>query len=71
MSVEIGRLLIHSDYVPAEARAALAAAYREPRGEERRELLQSAGRLVYHSTDAECVDVKELFDLGGGDCECG
>ena len=55
-------LLMHSEDVPAPARAALRAAYAAP-PEARSDMLASAARLLHASTNLECRDVLELVGL--------
>lgn len=67
MSFSMGPLLIHSADVPAEVREVLQTAYAaEP--EAQRELLAQAATLLYHATDLECADVRELVGLTAGTC---
>ncbi len=60
-------LLIHSEAVPAEARSALRAASEAP-PERRKTELETAARAIYHGTDLECGDVRELVGLPDGKC---
>jgi hypothetical protein len=59
-------LLIHSLHVPATVRDALRAAYAAP-ADDRKELLESAAKELYSSTDLECRDAMELVGIAG-DC---
>jgi hypothetical protein len=68
MSLSMAPLLMHSEHVPAEARAAIRAAYEAP-PESRSAGLESAARILYRETDLECSDVLELVGLPGAeDC---
>lgn len=61
-------LLIHAEGVPVPARNALvAASSAEPAT--RKELLQSAARILYAETELECEDLRELVSLVP-DCGC-
>lgn len=55
-------LLIHSDAVPAGARDALRAALVAP-PELRQAELESAARVLFHETELDCGDVRELVGL--------
>ncbi|HEV8245357.1 MAG TPA: hypothetical protein VGP93_06305 [Polyangiaceae bacterium] len=55
-------LLIHSDAVPAEARARLQAGSLGP-PEQREEELEVAARVLYRETDLECGEVRDLVGL--------
>lgn len=62
MSLEITRLLLHSDDVPPEARAALRDAYNAPAAE--RELhLVAAAKILHREVELECRDARELVGL--------
>jgi hypothetical protein len=67
MSISMAPLLMHSDMLPDEARAAIRAAF-EALPEHRTESLESAARVLYEATGLECRDVRELVGLGAGDC---
>lgn len=67
MSFSIAPLLIHSDVVPAPARAALRAAQRSASGERSRHL-ESAARILHHELALECDDARELVGLPPGTC---
>ena len=60
-------ILMHSDAVPAEARSALRAASEAP-PERRKAELETAARALYHATDLECGEVRELVGLPEGVC---
>ena len=64
MSISMASLLMHSDMVPDEARAAFRAAY-EALPEHRTERLESAARVLHEATDLECSDIRELVGLDG------
>jgi hypothetical protein len=68
MGFSIAPLLIHSDAVPARARAALQAASLLP-AERRKSELESAARVLYLETGLDCGDARELVGLeNGGSC---
>jgi len=60
-------ILLHSEAVPAEVRSALRAASEAP-PERRKAELESAARTLYHRTNLECRDVRELFGLPEASC---
>jgi plasmid stability protein len=62
MGFSITPLLLHSDSVPASARAALRAAYDSPL-EQRSRHLESAARILTRELDLECGDALELVGL--------
>lgn len=61
MSISVATLLIHDEHVPARARAALREAYAS--GEPSKPLLESAAHVLFHETDLDCRDVRELVGL--------
>lgn len=63
----VARLLVHSEDVPETARDALRAALAAP-PEERDPLLLLAARTLFHETDLDCSDARELVGLTGGGC---
>jgi hypothetical protein len=70
MSLSMAPLLMHSEYVPAQVRAAIRAAYELP-AEDRGVELESAARILHQETGLECRDVRELVGLAGeGDGDC-
>jgi hypothetical protein len=62
MSLEITRLLLHSDDVPPDARAALRDAYNAPVAE-REAHLMTAARILHREVELECSDARELVGL--------
>jgi hypothetical protein len=62
MSFSIAPLLIHSDDVPAETRAALRAALSAP-ADARSPLLETAARALHRAVPLDCADVRELVGL--------
>lgn len=62
MDFSITPLLLHSESVPASARAALRAAFDSPL-EERGLHLESAARILSQELDLECGDAMELVGL--------
>lgn len=67
MSLSMLSLLVHEDDVPASARAALRAAYASP--EPRRDLLESAARILHRDADLACEDARALVGLSfDGSC---
>lgn len=71
MSFSLAPLLMHSDALPAGARAALKASYEGSPGE-RRAQLEMAAHIIYETygqTDLECSEVRELVGLPPG-CGC-
>jgi plasmid stability protein len=69
MDFSITRLLLHSDSVPASARAALRAAHDSPL-EQRSLHLESAARILSRELDLECADALELVGLPGASPDC-
>lgn len=67
MVFSMASLLIHSEAVPTEARAALVAATREP-PERREAALESAARILYRETDLDCGEARDLVGLPPGTC---
>lgn len=67
MRFSVAPLLIHSDAVPAEARDALLAAS-DASLEEKARALEVAARVLYHETDLDCRDARELVGLSAGCC---
>jgi hypothetical protein len=67
MGMSLLPILIHSDAVPDEARAALIAASTAP-ALERDEALESAARVLYRQTNLDCADVRDLLGLTAGVC---
>jgi ADP-ribose pyrophosphatase YjhB (NUDIX family) len=68
MSLSMAPLLMHSQQVPAQVRAAIRAAYALPAGNREAELA-SAARILHEETGLECRDVRELVGLGS-DADC-
>jgi hypothetical protein len=68
MALSMASLLVHEAGVPAPARVVLKAAIDAPPGE-RADMLRSAAQILFHETDLECADVRELLDLESGPCE--
>lgn len=62
MSLSMAPLLMHSDQIPSEARDAIRAAYDSPPAL-RVARLESAARVLHHTTGLECADVRELVGL--------
>jgi hypothetical protein len=62
MSFSLAPLLLHSDDVPADARAALREAHEAPVAY-RTALLESAARILYREVDLDCGDARELVGL--------
>lgn len=63
--MSVASLLIHDPEIAPEAREAVAEAFAAPEGA-REDLLTSAARLVYATTEAAtCEDVREIFGLEG------
>jgi len=60
-------LLVHSDAVPTDVKAALLAAELGP-PEFRAEKLKAAAHSLHRATGLECADVRELVGLGAGAC---
>jgi len=69
MSLSMAPLLMHSEQVPAEARAAIRAAYDAP-PQDRKEWLEAAALVLHQATGLACSDVRELVGLAG-DTHCG
>jgi hypothetical protein len=67
MRFSVAPLLIHSDAVPAEARDALLAAS-DASLEDKTRALELAARVIYHETDLDCQDARELVGLSSGCC---
>ena len=67
MSYTMASLLVHHESVPPAARAALLAA-NEALPELRRELLESAARILHAEAGVGCRDARELVDLLPADC---
>ena len=68
MALNIAPLLILDPAVPGPAREALRAATSAP-PEGRKLALESAARLLYHQTELDCRDARELVGLPpGGSC---
>ncbi len=62
MSLTMAPILLHSDGVPTQARAALRAALYGP--PERREAeLESAARLLFRAGGLECHEARDLVGL--------
>jgi len=55
-------ILLHSDEVPASARAELLAASAAPVGEERPHL-EAAARALFRDAQLDCADARELVGL--------
>jgi hypothetical protein len=64
MSFTMGSLLVHSEDIPAAARAALRAAH----GSARRDRLEEAARILHRELGVDCSDARELVDLQTTDC---
>jgi hypothetical protein len=62
MSFSVAPLLLHSDQVPAAARAELRAAYEGPETERTRHLEIAAG-ILYRELALDCPDARELVGL--------
>lgn len=69
MTFSMVPLLVHSDSVPAAARAALRAALAAPL-EERSPHLESAARILFDQLQLECGDARELVGLPGAAGAC-
>ncbi len=65
--LRIAELLIHSDDVPAGARAALSSAFSGP-DDERCDNLLEAADILHQQTELELDDIHELIGLR--DCGC-
>lgn len=63
----VSNLLLHSDDVPAAARAALASALEGP-AEQRRENLIEAAVILHREVGLDCSDARELVGLADGPC---
>ena len=69
MGFSIALLLIHSEFVPAEAREALKAANEAPL-EARTQALEIAARILHHKASLDCSDARELVGLHeAGECQ--
>lgn len=62
--LRIASLLLHSEDVPASARAALASALEGP-DEERCAGLRAAAIILHHEVGLDCSDARELVGLDG------
>jgi hypothetical protein len=62
MALSLTPLLIHSDAVPKNIRAALVAAADAP-AEQRHAELASVARLLHAQTSLDCRDARELVGL--------
>ena len=67
MSLDLTPLLLHSDEVPPQAKAALRAA-RHASQAERELLLESAASALYLRTLLACDEARELVGLPPGRC---
>lgn len=68
MSLSMTSILMHSEQVSTEARAAIRAAH-DAAPEQRGARLVSAARILHQETGLDCSDVRELVDLPSeGDC---
>lgn len=67
MSLSLAPILLHSDFVPAEAKRALAAGLNGPESQ-RKFALESAAKLIVLETGVSCADARELVDLPPGNC---
>jgi len=67
MSLSMAPLLMHSEHVPAVARAAIRAAYAAPPARRCAEL-ESAARMLHRETGLAYDDVRELIGLPEGAC---
>lgn len=67
MRFSVAPLLIHSDAVPAQARDALLAAS-DASLEDKTRALEQAARVLYHETDLDCRDARELVGLSSVGC---
>jgi hypothetical protein len=63
----MSHLLIHSEDVPASARAALASAHQGP-AEQRCESLLEAATILHREVGLDCNDARELVGLVTFDC---
>jgi hypothetical protein len=61
-TLSLAPLLIHTDDVPADARAALRDAYNAP-ADEREPHLEAAALALYRDADLDCADARELVGL--------
>jgi hypothetical protein len=67
MAFNVSSLLMHSNDVPPQAKAALLAAVRLPedsRGPE----LERAARSLFYDLNLSCADARELVGLPPGRC---
>jgi hypothetical protein len=67
--LQISSLLLHTEDVPASARAALASALEAP-AEQRLENLFQAAVILHREVGLDCEDARELVGLVEGDCGC-
>jgi hypothetical protein len=65
MGFSIALLLMHSEFVPAEAREALKAANAAPL-EERTRALETAAQILRREAALDCTDARELVGLHEG-----
>jgi hypothetical protein len=68
MSYTMASILVHSEHVPVAARDALRAA-RIGTPERRRELLESAARILHREAGVGCLDARELVGLQSEESE--
>ncbi|HEY1557781.1 MAG TPA: hypothetical protein VGF94_23275 [Kofleriaceae bacterium] len=67
MSISIAPLLVHTDDVPAAARAAIRDALSAP-SDGRQHLLETAARILRDEAALDCADARELVGLPAGGC---
>jgi hypothetical protein len=60
-------ILMYSDAVPLEARAALQAAQAGP-PDRRAAELETAAKAIFRATELECGEVRDLVGLPAGAC---
>jgi hypothetical protein len=68
--LQISNLLLHSEDVPPQARAALATATQAP-AEQRCENLFEAATILHYEVGLDCDDARELVGLDTCRCEDG
>jgi hypothetical protein len=68
MGLSLTPLLMHSEYVSAEARNALRLAHSAP-PEQRTQALEAAARLLFREADVSCRDVREIVGLDSASCK--
>jgi hypothetical protein len=67
MPFSLAPLLIHDPAVPPRAREALRASTWGP-AEDREKALELAARVIYHETDLDCAEARDLVGLERGCC---